>query len=90
MSIIVIIISKYLEIESIAFSKIDASNKLIIIAFIITLKTRDFHDLFKNRVVFLDDIIIDDNVSKYELSANKYNKNNIDFLIIIEKEKVER
>ena len=72
------------------FSKIDVSNKLIIVAFIITSKTRSFYDLFKKRVISLNDIIIDDNILKYELSIDKNNKNNINFLIIIEKEKVER
>ena len=84
------ILFNYFKIENIVFLKIDVSNKLIIVALIITSKTRNFYDLFKKRVVSLDDIIINNNVSKYKLSIDNNNKNNIDFLIIIGKEKVER
>ena len=62
-------------------------NKLIIVAFIATLKTCNFHDLFKERVVSLDDIIINNNVSKYELLTNKKNKKDNNILIIIEEKK---
>ena len=68
--------------------KINISNKLIIIAFIVTLKTRNSYNLFKKRVASLNNIIINNNVLKYNLSINKNNKNNIDFSIIIEKEKL--
>ena len=62
-------------------------NKLIIVAFIVTLKTRNSHDLFKKRVISLDDIIINNNISKYELSTNKKNKKDNNILIIIEEKK---
>ena len=83
-------LSNYLEIKSIIFLKIDVSNKLIIVIFIATFKTRDSYDLFKKRVISLNDIIINNNISKYKLLIDKNNKNNIDFLIIIEEEKVEK
>ena len=85
MSIIVTIIFNYLEIENIA-RLIDVSNKLIIIAFIITLKTRNFYYLFNNRVAFLNDIVIDDNVSKYVSKTNNNNDDNNNLSILLEKE----
>ena len=64
-------------------------TNLIIVTFVVTSKTRDVYYLFNNRVIFLDDTTIDDNISKYELSIDKNNKNNIDLLIIISDKKEE-
>ena len=89
MSTIVAISSSYLVTKNINFSSINASTNSIIVTFAITSKTRDAYYLFNNRVISLDNIIIDNNVLEYELSIDENNENNIDLFIIIEDKKDE-
>ena len=88
--VVAVISSSYLIIKNINLLKIDVSINLIIVISSVTLKIYNIYYLFNKRVASLDDIIINNNVSKYELSIDKNNKNNIDLSIIISEEKDEQ
>ena len=89
MSTVAVISSNSLVIKNIDLLEIDVSTNLIIATFVVISKARSVYHLFNNRVVSLDDTTIDNSVSKYELSIDKNNKNNIDLSTMISDEKEE-